>query len=224
MGFDKLLADLGGQPVVAWTAAAFDTCPEVGEIVVVTAAGREWEFRALLAGLPKVRAVVSGGAVRHLSVWEGLCATDPAAGFVAVHDAARPLTTPGFIARCFARAREVGAAAAASPVPDTLKRADPATALVTGGVDRTDLWAMATPQIFRRDLLLRAYETVLATGETVTDEVSAVERFGAPVALVDPGEEPNFKITYPRDLRLARLVLAGRHPRGLFTPVVAEQG
>ncbi len=210
MGLDKLTAPLAGRPVAAWAAAAFAGCAGVGEIVVVTAAGREGEFRVLLAGLTKVRAVVPGGSARHLSVWEGLRAVDPAAEFVAVHDAARPLVTPGLIARCLARARETGAAAAASPVADTLKRADPATGLVNGAVDRADLWAMGTPQVFRADLLRRAYESVLAAGETVTDEVSAVERLGAPVALVDTGEEANFKITYPRDLALARLVLAGR--------------
>lgn len=211
MGFDKLTAPLAGRAVAAWAAAAFEACAEVGEIIVVTAAGREEEFRALLAGSAKVRAVVPGGAMRHLSVWEGLLAADPAAGLVAVHDAARPLVTPGLIARCLARAREVGAAAAATPVADTLKRAAPGTSLVAGGVDRTDLWAMGTPQVFRADLLRRAYEHVLGTGEPVTDEVSAVERLGAPVALVDTGEEANFKVTYPRDLILARLVLAARN-------------
>ena len=210
MGFDKLTAPLAGRAVAAWAAAAFEACAEVGEIVVVTAAGREDEFRGLLGGLAKVRAVVPGGVMRHLSVWEGLMAVDPAMELVAVHDAARPLVSPGLIARCFARAREVGAAAAASPVADTLKRADPRTGLVAGGVDRMDLWAMGTPQVFRVELLRRAYENILATGETVTDEVSAVERLGAPVALVDTGEEANFKITYPRDLILARLVLAAR--------------
>ena len=212
MGFDKLTADLAGRPVAAWAAAAFGDCAEVGEIVVVTAAGREDEFRALLAGQSKVRAVVPGGSERHRSVWAGLRALDglTTTGFVAVHDAARPLATPALIARCLARAREVGAAAAASPVADTLKRADPATGLVADAVDRTDLWAMGTPQVFRADLLRRAYAHVLATGEAVTDEVSAVARLGAPVALVDTGEDPNFKITYPRDLALARLVLAGR--------------
>ena len=216
MGFDKLTADLAGCPVAAWAAAAFEDCAEVGEIVVVTAAGREDEFRVLLAGRSKVRAIVPGGAERHRSVWAGLRATDPTAEFVAVHDAARPLATPALVTRCLARARAVGAAAAASPVADTLKRVDPATGLVAGGVDRTDLWAMGTPQVFRADLLRRACEHVLATGETVTDEVSAVERLGAPVALVDTGEDPNFKITYPRDLALARLVLAGREPlRGM---------
>ncbi len=210
MGFDKLTALLAGRAVAAWAAAAFEACAEVGEIVVVTAAGREEEFRALFAGLNKVRAVVPGGVMRHLSVWEGLMAINPGTGLVAVHDAARPLVTPGLIARCLTRAQEVGAAAAASPVADTLKRADPGTGLVVGGVDRTDLWAMGTPQVFRADLLRRAYERVLATGEMVTDEVSAVERLGASVALVDTGEETNFKITYPRDLALARLVLAAR--------------
>ena len=103
MGFDKLTASLAGRAVAAWAAAAFQDCAEVGEIIVVTAAGREDEFRALLTGMSKVRAIVPGGAMRHLSVWKGLNAVEPTSGFVAVHDAARPMATPGLIARCLAR-------------------------------------------------------------------------------------------------------------------------
>ena len=211
MGFDKLRADLLGRPVLAWTVAAFEACAAMADIVLLTRAGDEPELAQLVARekFAKVRAIRAGGAARHLSVWNGLNALEPAAKFVAVHDGARPLTTPALIERCLARAREMGAACAAAPVSDTLKRADPRTQHIVGSVDREQLWGMQTPQVFALPLLRRAYESVLASGETVTDEASAVERLGEPVALV-ASDEPNFKITYPRDLELARLVLAAR--------------
>ena len=128
--------------------------------------------------------------------------------FVAVHDGARPLVTPDMIARCLDLAREAGAACCAAPVSDTLKRAD-AHRRIAGGVDRTNLWAMQTPQIFSLPLLLRAYREVIDAGQTVTDETSALESIGQPVALLNSGDF-NLKITYPQDLELARHLLALR--------------
>ena len=96
----------------------------------------------------------------------------------------------------------------AAPVVDTLKRVNE-DHLVTGGVERANLFAVQTPQIFGRDLLRRAYAAIVADGLEVTDEISAVERTGARVVLV-PNEEPNFKITYPVDLALAEFVLRQR--------------
>ena len=94
------------------------------------------------------------------------------------------------------------------PVADTLKRAT-LDGFVTGSLDRDHLWAMQTPQIFLASVLRHAYTQLLRTGETVTDEVSAVQKLGVSVFLLR-NEEPNFKITVPRDLDLARLVLASR--------------
>jgi 2-C-methyl-D-erythritol 4-phosphate cytidylyltransferase len=125
-----------------------------------------------------------------------------------VHDAARPLVTCELIDRVLAEAQAHGAAAAAAPVSDTLKRAT-ADHVVAGGVEREGMFAMQTPQIFARDLLLQAYDAVAAAKLHVTDEVSAVEHIGRKVVLV-PNAEPNFKITFPEDLRLAEQVLAAR--------------
>ncbi len=210
MGFDKLRADLLGRPVLAWTIAAFETCHAVSEIVLLTRAGTEPELGQLAKRerFAKAQKILAGGAARHLSVWNGLQALDPAAEFVAVHDGARPLTTPALIENCLTRAREIGAACAAAPVTDTLKRAD-AAGHVAGSVDRTGLWAMQTPQVFSVLLLRRAYEAVLAAGSVVTDEASAVEALGEPVALV-ANEDWNFKITFPRDLEHAAGVLRAR--------------
>lgn len=218
MGFDKLFADLEGKPVVAHSVAAFEACGAVDEIVVVTREGGAPWFHDLARGegWRKLRRVVPGGAERHLSVWNGLEASATGEGdFIAVHDGARPLVTPDMIERCLDRARAVGAACCAAPVSDTLKRAD-ASGCVAGGVDRAGMWAMHTPQIFAAAALVRAYRAVLEAGSVVTDEASALEAIGLPVALVD-SIDYNLKITYPADLRLAGTIL--RHRSGIFTHV-----
>lgn len=211
MGFDKLFADLHGKPVVAHGIAAFQACGAVDGIVAVTRPERAAPLEALAAreGWTKLRRVVPGGAERHLSVWNALETLEGAEGdYVAVHDGARPLVTPGMIERCLARAREVGAASCAAPVSDTLKRAD-ARGCVAGGLDRTGLWAMHTPQIFALNALRRAYREVMAAGLLVTDEVSALESIGLSAALVPSGDH-NLKITYPPDLELAAMILSSR--------------
>ena len=210
MGFDKLLALLGDKPVVAHTLDAFEQTGSVDEIILVARAERVSEFEELVrqAAFKKVRDVVAGGTQRQDSVRAGLERLGPEAAYVAVHDAARPLVTPEQIERVFALARQHGAAALAEPVTDTLKRADE-NQFVTGGVDREGLYAMQTPQIFSRKLLVDAYAAVAENNLSITDEVSAVEQFGAKVLLV-ANDEFNVKITYPRDLLLAQSVLTRR--------------
>jgi 2-C-methyl-D-erythritol 4-phosphate cytidylyltransferase len=210
MGFDKLLAPLSGRPVLWHSIDALAVCPEVHALTVVTRPelAAQVAEHAASAARGKPVEVVYGGAERHLSVWAGLQRLRDDVDFVAVHDAARPLVTPRAVAGCLALARIHGAASCAAPVSDTLKRAD-AAQLVCGGVDRTGLWGMQTPQIFQRALLVRAYEALLEAGGAVTDEVSAVEAVGVPVALYH-NTEWNLKITYPADVALAELMLAGR--------------
>jgi 2-C-methyl-D-erythritol 4-phosphate cytidylyltransferase len=140
-----------------------------------------------------------------LSVWEGLRACAPGTELVAVHDGARPLIAPDQIERCLAAAREHGAAACARPLTETLKRAD-ANGIITGSIEREGAWIMETPQVFRLDLLTRAYEAVLGEGRLVTDEVSALQHLGAPVHLV-VNDGPNPKITFAADLALAEKML-----------------
>jgi 2-C-methyl-D-erythritol 4-phosphate cytidylyltransferase len=210
MGFDKLSADLEGRPVLAHSVSAFNDCPAVEAVVLVCSSGARAELEkiARAAAPSKLQAVVEGGAHRHLSVAEGLgCVPDDAA-MIAVHDAARPLVTATMIERCLESARNNGAAACARPVTDTLKRIND-EGFIIESVDRAHLWAVETPQIFRAELLRHSYDEVIATGAHVSDETSAVQAAGAPVALVSTPEW-NGKITYPADLELARLVLRGR--------------
>jgi 2-C-methyl-D-erythritol 4-phosphate cytidylyltransferase len=209
IGFDKIAAPIAGRTVIGHALSAFQNCAAVAEMIVVARVDRIHDLQSLLEGrFTKLREIVAGGAHRQDSVCAGLAAVSAEADFIGVHDAARPLVTPELIERVFAEAQPHGAAAAAGPVTDTLKRAT-AEHVVCGGVDRENLYAMQTPQIFSRSLLVQAYERVEADRVRVTDEVSAVEHIGAKVVLV-PNNEQNFKITFPEDLRLAELVLAAR--------------
>jgi 2-C-methyl-D-erythritol 4-phosphate cytidylyltransferase len=210
MGFDKLFALLGDKPVVAHTLRAFEGADCVDEIILVGRDDRLPELGDLVRRdeLSKVRQVMAGGVHRQDSVRAGLNVIASDARYVAVHDAARPLVTSEQIGRVFAECRVHGAAALAEPITDTLKRAD-REYFVCGGVDRAGLYAMQTPQVFSRDLLVRAYEAVVANKLSVTDEVSAVEHLGAKVLLV-PNDDFNLKITYPRDLVLAQSFLNRR--------------
>ncbi len=210
MGFDKLFAPLRGKPVVAYSIAAFEKTPEIGEIILVTRPEKKSRLVELIAheGWKKIGQIIEGGAERHLSVWRGLQAVNASAAFVAIHDGARPLTTPGVIRRCLALAREKGAACVAAPIPDTVKRASE-DGMVVESVERAGLWAMQTPQVFSTPIILQAYAAIISSGEHVTDEVSAVQRMGVNIALLR-NDEWNLKITIPRDLELAEHVLAAR--------------
>jgi 2-C-methyl-D-erythritol 4-phosphate cytidylyltransferase len=210
MGFDKLLIPLDGKPVVAHSIAAFEQTESVADIILVGRAERlaEYEKIAETHGFRKISAVIPGGARRQDSVRLGLEQLAAATEFVAVHDAARPLVRPDSVEVIFQLARTHGGAASAAPVIDTLKRVDD-NRVVIGAVERANLFAVQTPQIFRRDLLMQAYNAIFEAGVEVTDEISALERIKVKVILV-PNEEPNFKITYPADLPLAEFVLRQR--------------
>jgi 2-C-methyl-D-erythritol 4-phosphate cytidylyltransferase len=219
MGFDKLFAAIAGKPVIAHTIRAFQWATSVNEIIVVAREDRHNEIKTIVRDekSEKVRSIIPGGKHRQDSVRAGLGHLGSATRWVAVHDAARPLITPEQIERVFQQCANHGAAALAEPINDTLKRAnsDPfdlrsgQALLVSGSVDRDQLYAMQTPQIFERQLIEEAYRSVRAENIFVTDEVSAIERMGRKVVLVVNGEF-NFKITYPRDLPLADFVLKQR--------------
>jgi len=204
MGFDKLMADLGGRPLFIRTLERFEHCSRIDEIILVTNEERTQLFGSLVReyGLDKVTRVVSGGPDRHLSVWKGLGAMNERSETVAVHDGARPLISSATIARAVHLAEKCGAVALAAPVVETLKRAD-SDGLIVGSVDRSGLWTMQTPQVFKREWLVASYEIVLARGIAVTDETSAVEMGGFPIRLVE-NRGWNLKVTYPNDLEMAR--------------------
>jgi 2-C-methyl-D-erythritol 4-phosphate cytidylyltransferase len=203
MGFNKLLAPLAGQPVLRRTLSAFQRCTAIDEIIVVASEALRMEIGVWQAGgLDKVVKIIPGGAQRHLSVHAGLLALNPACEIVAVHDGARPLISVNQINRCVEAAKTQNAAACARPMTETLKRCD-SDGRITDSIDRANAWIMETPQVFKRDLLVRAYEAVIRYRILVTDEVSAVQHLGEPVFVIE-NAEPNPKITFPADIVLAQ--------------------
>lgn len=202
-GFDKLAAPLAGVPVLRRSVDAF-VAAGAAAVVVVCPESRWVETGLAAADFPVPVSRVDGGAERQDSVAAGLAALPVGTRMVAVHDGARPLITPQGIAVCLAAAEETGAATCAHPVVDTLKRADAAGKSLPEKVSREHLWGMETPQIFRLELLLQAYQYVKQNALVVTDEVSAVESLGVPTQLVQGGA--NLKITLPGDLELAELI------------------
>lgn len=207
-GFDKLVAKIAGRSVIEHTLAAFESAVCVDDLLVVSRGTGTVRDFIMKTKLRKICRVVRGGARRQDSVQAGLNALDDDVDFVAIHDAARPLITSREIERVFAAARKHDAAALAAPITDTLKLAD-ANHVVSGSIDRESVFAMQTPQIFRRDLLSQAYEQVEKDFLNVTDEVSAMEHVGGKIVIV-PAEDYNFKITYANDLALAEAILKQR--------------
>jgi 2-C-methyl-D-erythritol 4-phosphate cytidylyltransferase/2-C-methyl-D-erythritol 2,4-cyclodiphosphate synthase len=197
---------LGGETVLRRSARALAGSEAVDALVAVVPPGEEGRGEAELAGLGKPGRAVAGGAARADSVRNGLAAAEGAA-VVLVHDAARPFATAALADRVAAAAAAGGAALAALPATDTVKRAaSQADPRVAETLDRRVLWLAQTPQGFRRDLLLSAYEAAGPEASQATDECALVERLGAPVALV-AGEPGNFKITSPEDIERARSLL-----------------
>jgi 2-C-methyl-D-erythritol 4-phosphate cytidylyltransferase len=211
-GVEKAFLELGGRPLIAHSVEVLERSHEVDAICLVVSAESVGRARAMSAqlGWRKVAAVVPGGAERQDSVRAGLDAL-PACEWALVHDAARPLLTEALIAVGLAAARRTGAAIAATPVRDTLKRASAPTEYpeILETVDRSDLWAAQTPQIFRTALLREAFAIVGARASELTDDAAVVQAAGHRVSLY-PGDAQNVKVTLPGDVPLVEALLAWR--------------
>jgi 2-C-methyl-D-erythritol 4-phosphate cytidylyltransferase/2-C-methyl-D-erythritol 2,4-cyclodiphosphate synthase len=216
---EKILLPLAGRPMLAWSLAALERAEAIGAVVVVAGAHTREAVLGLVReeGFAKVGAVVTGGERRQDSVAAGLAALPDGIEIVVIHDGARPLAALELFDRVARTAAASGAAIAAAPVADTLKR-------VTGGeisatVDRGGLWAAQTPQAFRLETLRRAMAA--HPEETVTDEATLCEVAGIPVTVV-PAPVANLKITHPEDVAIAEALLRARHERQ--SPGVAAAG
>jgi 2-C-methyl-D-erythritol 4-phosphate cytidylyltransferase len=210
MGRKKQDIRLGARPVLRWTLDVLEATPEIEGVVVVVPAEDVEAWRRRLRSCRKVRAVVAGGAERQASVAHGLAAVPGTARWILVHDGVRPCITPALVRRVVAAAQTHGAAIAALPIAETLKRA--VGGRVTETVPRDGLWAIQTPQGFQAALLREAHRRAAVDGVLGTDDAALVERLGTAVHLV-PGLPGNVKITRPEDLPLARRLLAGASRR-----------
>lgn len=211
----KIYLPLCGLPALVRTLLAFEGAASVDAVVVVTAAGDMDECMETIArarAITKVISVVAGGAERQDSVHNGLMRSD-GFDFIAVHDGARPLVTAEIIDGVVFAAHETGGAIAAVPVKDTIKESSDGVVVRT--VPRSALVAAQTPQVFRRELLLRAFELARRDGFTGTDESALVERLGGVKIRLAAGSYDNIKITTEEDVTIAERIL---QKRGALNP------
>jgi len=203
----KQLVELAGRPILAHTLEAFESCPRVDSIVVVSAADFLEEHRSIASAFSKVQTVVAGGRTRQESSFAGVKAAR-GASIVVIHDAVRPFVTHDLIAAGVDAAEKTGAAVTAVQTVDTILRAS--DSFVTKILERPGLMNMQTPQTFRYETIYGAHEKALEDGlADATDDVLLVLRTGGKVAVV-AGFYENLKITTSADLLVAESALADR--------------
>ncbi len=209
MGRDKLWLPLAGRITLAHTIDAFQASPLIDTIVLVTSAERLDDARALCQQEQwhKVSAVVVGGSRRQDSVCIGLDTLAPETSWVMIHDGARPFVTPAIIEAGLQTAQQHLAAVAAVPVKDTIKQVQ--DGVIHATLDRSQLWAIQTPQVFSFPLIHEAHHSPIAQTD-VTDDATLVELLGHHVA-VFPGSYTNIKITTQEDLIFAEALLQGHN-------------
>ena len=203
-GIDKVMAELGGEPMIARTVRAFQNCDAIKEIVIVTRQDLIMKMMDLFRDFSKVQAVVAGGKTRDDSVRLGLSALSKKVKLAAIQDGARPLVTAEVIDRTVRAAHGYGAAAPAIAVKDTVKEVE--GGLVKSTPDRAKLMAVQTPQVFDIGILQAALKKAKLEKAAITDDCSAVERMGMTVRIVE-GDECNIKVTTPMDLKIAAMLL-----------------
>jgi len=203
---DKAFLSLGTKPVLAYSLLAFEKCAEIDGVILVVRKDKLDAARnmASIFGCSKVKRVVAGGNQRQVSVANGLSKLPDEVTIVAVHDGARPCVTSDLIAESVRMAKRYGSSVAAVKITDTIKQVENGF-IVSKTVDRSKLWAVQTPQTFKLDLLLKAFDMVRKKKATVTDEASAVELVEHVHLL--PSPVSNIKITTAHDVALAAALL-----------------
>ena len=199
----KALVELAGRPLLQWSIDAMREVDGMERIVLALPPGTR---------APAGVTAVDGGAVRSDSVRRALAAIDDGGpgDVVVVHDAARPLLTRKLVERvvgALAGDQSLDAAIAAAPVTDTVKRVQAGIVIET--LDRSGLWAVQTPQVFRRAALERALDVPEGVLAQATDDAWLIERTGGKVLVVQASDE-NLKVTTPHDLAVAETLLARR--------------
>ncbi len=209
-GVPKMMVQVGQRPILAHTLQAFEAASGIDEVIVVVAES----MLAFVAqevvdghGLHKVARIIPGGASRQESVSAGLQTLGESHHLVAIHDGARPLVTPEMIDSAVKLAGEHGAVVVAVRPKDTIKRGQ--DHFIEATLDRKKLWQIQTPQVFRKDLILSAYQRATKEGWQGTDDAFLVETMGQKVWVVE-GRYDNIKITTPEDLVYMEMVLRGR--------------
>jgi len=204
----KPLIKIGGLPAIIYSLTLLDKHPDVDEIILVintdnqkaiTGAINNYSFR-------KIKALVLGGSRRQDSVYNGLRVVSADANWVLIHDAARPLIDYKSVTEVIQAAKKNKAAILGVPVKATIKSIK-SNGMVAETLDRTNLWEIQTPQVFKKELILKAYKKY--SHKRVTDDASLVERLGNKIKIVR-GSYTNIKITTPEDILFAQGILGGK--------------
>jgi len=202
-GKEKPFLKLNGKPIISHTLSALQNSPSIDDIIVVVSPSKVKECRGIVKkyNIKKVRSVIPGGRMRYDSVKNGL-KNLKAADFVLIHDGARPFIDKKTIKNVLKAARSRGAAISAIPSKQTLKSVG-RKLIIDNTPDRKRIWEAQTPQAFRKELILEAYDK--AKTNRATDDSSLAEALGYKVKVVK-GSYRNIKITTPEDLELAKLL------------------
>lgn len=202
----KPLVKINSRPVIIYALSVLNSHPDIDDIILVANPKnlsiikdkiRKYRIR-------KVRKIVLGGRRRQDSVKNGLKATDPKTGLVLIHDGVRPFINKQIVSCVIKEAARSKAAIVGVPVKATIKEVRKSQVVVEKTLDRDSLWEIQTPQVFDRELILKAYKKF--GNKAVTDDASLVERLGVQVKIV-MGSYKNIKITTPEDLKIAEAIL-----------------
>lgn len=209
MGSDipKPFLKVGDRSILEHTISRFLEVPELTEVIIATSKDHIPDIHSMFKRISGdvILKVVEGGSERQFSIYNALREISEEATLVAVHDAVRPFIRPALIIECCNMAKEFGGAVLGVPAKDTIKQVNEEN-VIKATPDRSFLWQAQTPQVFQKELLIKAYESALKENFIGTDDASLVERIGGKVQMVE-GDRENLKITYPVDLKIAELIL-----------------
>jgi 2-C-methyl-D-erythritol 4-phosphate cytidylyltransferase len=195
------------KPILVYTLEKFCQCQVIDSIIIVVP--KDWTLFTEnnivnKFNIIKVRQIIEGGATRQESVFKALQSVDETSATVAIHDAVRPLVSLELLNKVIDKGRATGAAVLAVPIYDSLKKVT--SFQIEGTLTRDSTWLVQTPQVFKRDLIINAYQQAFFNCIKADDDAELVEYLGHPIHVVE-GSRTNIKITTPADLNLAKVLL-----------------
>jgi 2-C-methyl-D-erythritol 4-phosphate cytidylyltransferase len=204
----KPFIHISGKPILAYTIEKFEKCKVIDKIyLIVSPEEKEMCHKNIILryNFSKVKELVDGGETRQDSVYNGIKALDKDTDIVVIHDGARPLVEETIIRDSIEKAQKYGAAIAAIPIKDTVKKSEN-DFFINKTLNREKIWRAQTPQTFKYDIILTAYHQAFKDKYLVTDDAAIVERYGHKVKLII-GSKENIKITTPFDIIMAEIFL-----------------
>lgn len=225
LGFNKIFTELAGKPILIQTLLTFSHCDCVDELVIAVDINEMEIIKKVLSKIPRLKPykIVAGGSERQYSVYNGLTAVSPEADIVLVHDAARPLISETVIQNVVNEVILSGSAVCAVPVKDTTAEINE-FGFIEKVPNRDKLWAIQTPQGFKKEILTQAHKKAQEDDFLGTDEASIVRRTGHTVKLI-MGDYDNIKITTPTDLLMAEMLFshkAAKHVKFKISSLFSE--